>query len=174
MRAATQVTLSIKYQNGKLMRAQSGVHEHEEILIGGRLTQRVVRVGNTIRRPSTDVSGFVAKLLNHLESAGFASAPKYLGQDERGRDMLSYISGWVPAKFQYFTDDQIVEAGRLLRRFHDATRGSPLVSGASVVCHHDVGPNNVVFQNGRPFAFIDFDMAAPGPALDDVGYMAWT
>jgi thiamine kinase-like enzyme len=156
------------------MGMQSDCHEQEETLTGGRLTPGVVRVGDTVRRPATDVSGFVASLLNHLESAGFAGAPKYLGQDEQGRDTLSYISGWVPAKFQYFTDDQIFAAGKLLREFHNATRDSAMVSGMSVVCHHDVGPNNTVFHNERPVAFIDFDMAAPGPALDDVGFMAWT
>jgi aminoglycoside phosphotransferase (APT) family kinase protein len=156
------------------MNMQSAYHEQEETLTGGRLTQGVVRIGDTVRRPATDASGFIGRLLNHLESAGFAGAPKYLGKDEQGRDTLSYISGWVPAKFQYFNDDQILDAGRLLREFHDATRGSALVSGVSVVCHHDVGPNNAVFQNEHPVAFIDFDMAAPGPALDDVGFMAWT
>ncbi|RPH76687.1 MAG: aminoglycoside phosphotransferase family protein [Nitrospiraceae bacterium] len=43
-----------------------------------------------------------------------------------------------------------------------------------VVCHHDPGPNNVVFRGGKPSAFIDFDMAAPGEPLEDIGYMAWT
>lgn len=38
----------------------------------------------------------------------------------------------------------------------------------------DPGPNNVVFQDRRPRAFIDFDMAAPGEPLEDIGYMAWT
>lgn len=40
--------------------------------------------------------------------------------------------------------------------------------------HHDPGPNNTVFRNGLPVAFIDFDFAAPGGILEDVGYMAWT
>jgi len=148
--------------------------QHEKTLRGGRLTEGVVRIGDTVRRPSTANSDFVARLLHHLHAVGFGGAPEYLGQDERGRDMLRYLPGWVPARFQHFTDDTVAAAGRLLRAFHDATRGSALVSGTSVVCHHDAGPNNVVFQNGCPVAFIDFDMAAPGPALDDVGYMGWT
>lgn len=40
------------------------------------------------------------------------------------------------------------------------------------MCHRDPGPNNVVFQEGRPYAFIDFDLAAPGAPLEDIGYMA--
>ncbi|MEU8983113.1 aminoglycoside phosphotransferase family protein [Streptomyces sp. NPDC048309] len=43
-----------------------------------------------------------------------------------------------------------------------------------VVCHHDPGPNNTVFTNDIPTAFIDFDTAAPGDPLEELGYMAWT
>lgn len=42
------------------------------------------------------------------------------------------------------------------------------------MCHHDPGPNNAVFRGGLPVAFIDFDLAAPGDPLEDVGYLAWT
>jgi aminoglycoside phosphotransferase (APT) family kinase protein len=37
-------------------------------------------------------------------------------------------------------------------------------------CHHDPGPNNTVFRDGRPVALIDFDFAAVGDPLEDVGY----
>src|SRR5262249_39755858 len=35
-------------------------------------------------------------------------------------------------------------------------------------------PNNTVFRDGEPVAFIDFDTAAPGSPLEDLGYLAWT
>lgn len=65
-------------------------------------------------------------------------------------------------------------AGALLRALHDATRSSALVGTHPVVCHHDPGPHNTVFRDDRPVAFIDFDTAAPGDPLEDLGYMAWT
>ena len=65
-------------------------------------------------------------------------------------------------------------AGSLLCAFHDATRGSRLAGRNPVVCHHGPGPNNTVFVDNRPVAFIDFDTAAPGDALEDLGYMTWT
>lgn len=40
-------------------------------------------------------------------------------------------------------------------------------------CHNDFGLNNAVFVAERPVAMIDFDMAAPGDPLEDVGYTAW-
>lgn len=84
------------------------------------------------------------------------------------------ISSGVPAKFQYFEDHQVAAAAMMLRSFHDATSGSDLAGAKGVVCHHDPGPNNTVFQAGRPVAFIDFDFAAPGGIVEDLGYMAWT
>jgi len=143
-------------------------------LCGGRYTAGVVRVGDTVRRPRQPWSPFVRGLLLNLETAGCECVPRHLGQDEFGRDMLSFVPGWVPAKFQHFEDAQVAAAGAMLRSFHDATRGSDLAGEEAVVCHHDPGPNNTVFQDGWPVAFIDFDFAAPGGILEDVGYMAWT
>ena len=150
-------------------------------LAGGRMTAGVVRVGggagpgagDIVRRPTSAASGFVAELLELFEQRGFAGAPRYLGRDDDA-DLFSYIPGDVPARFQVWTDQQIAAAGRLLRAMHDATRGSALAGRSPVVCHHDAGPNNAVFQNGLPAAWIDFDTAAPGDPLEDVGYAAWT
>lgn len=142
-------------------------------LHGGRLTDGVVRVGDTVRRPATPSSKLVARLLLHLEARGFGGAPRYLGRDERSRSVLTYIAGTVPKKFQQFSDHQIRGVGLLLREFHDATLGFEGGPGL-VVCHHDAGPNNVVFDGETPIAFIDFDMAAGADPLEDLGYVAWT
>lgn len=146
----------------------------EEVLSGGRLTAGVVRIGDTVRRPTKASSLFSARLLTHLANVGFDGAPRFIGRDKHDRDVLSFIPGWVPVRFQRFENEQVWAAGKLLQRFHAATANSELVEPGQVVCHHDPGPNNVVFQEGRPCAFIDFDLAAPGDPLDDIGYMAWT
>ncbi|MFJ7201057.1 MULTISPECIES: phosphotransferase [unclassified Streptomyces] len=148
--------------------------ESEEPLSGGRITPGVVRVGSTVRRPAAASSSFVADLLDRLWQQGFTGAPRHLGFDAAGREVLSYLPGWVPARFQRWTDPQAAAAGSLLRALHDATRGSRLAGRHPVVCHHDPGPNNAVFANDVPVAFIDFDTAAPGDPLEDLGYMAWT
>jgi hypothetical protein len=146
----------------------------EEIpLPAGRMTKGIVRRGDTVRRPTKASSPFVAKLLAHLESRGCAWAPRYLGEDERGRDVLSYFPGSTPAKWVHFPDTQLARAACILRQLHDLTRGSALAAG-SVVCHNDPGPNNFVFLDDAPVALIDFDMAAPGEPLEDLGYMAWS
>ncbi|MCX4624436.1 phosphotransferase family protein [Streptomyces albogriseolus] len=104
----------------------------------------------------------------------FVGAPRHLGFDEADREILSYLPGWVPARFQRWTDSQVAAADSLLRAFHDATSASRVAGRHPVVCHHDPGPNNTVFADDVPVAFIDFDTAAPGDPLEDLGYMAWT
>ncbi|MCW3842338.1 phosphotransferase [Micromonospora yasonensis] len=115
----------------------------------------------------------MARLLAHLVEKGFDGCPQHLGWDHHGRDVLSFVPGQVPPRWRRFTDDQVAQAAALLRQLHDATRDLASSLGGEVVCHHDPGPNNTVFRDGQPVAFIDFDFAAPGHPLEDVGYLAW-
>ena len=152
----------------------AGGGAHPEVpLGGGRLTQGVVRVGDTVRRPMGPHSPFVHRLLRHLEAVGFEGAPRLLGIDEQGREVLSFLDGWVPPNLSRFADHALVAAARLLRRFHDATAGSALAGRHEVVCHNDPSPCNAVFVDGHPAALIDFDHAAPGNRLRDVAYAGW-
>jgi hypothetical protein len=81
--------------------------ELEEIpLAGGRMTAGVMRVGDTVRRPLGGLTDLSVNLLRHFEQVGFTGAPRYLGRDQAERDILTYIPGWVPTKFQYFRDEQ--------------------------------------------------------------------
>ena len=66
----------------------------ETPLVGGTTNAgRVSRVGDTVRRPDRATSASTKALLDHLEGVGFAGAPRYLGTDEDGREVLSYIPG---------------------------------------------------------------------------------
>lgn len=47
-------------------------------LAGGRTTEGVVRVGDTVRRPTKARAPFVHELLRHLEARGFSGAPRFL------------------------------------------------------------------------------------------------
>lgn len=142
-------------------------------LRGGRLTSGVVRIGSTVRRPIGAHSPFVHRLLAHLEEVGFDGAPRLLGEDDQGREILTFIDGWVPPNLDHFPDDVVIAAARLLRRLHDATAGSSLADGHEVVCHNDPSPCNYVFVTGRPAALIDFDHVAPGDRLRDIAYAGW-
>jgi hypothetical protein len=146
--------------------------ERESILTGGRVTQGVVRVGDTVRRPVTSDRSLQQALLLHLEHRGFDGTPRFLGIDEKGREILSYLPGNVPDDLIHCNDLQIDAAARLIRRFHDASLEFPLLqaSDAEVMCHNDWSPTNTVFRLDRPYALIDFDTIAPGRRIWDLGY----
>ena len=147
---------------------------HESVLLGGRSAAAVVRVGNEVHRSPGPRPEFTRGLLQHLEREGFTGAPRYRGMDTDGRLVVEYIDGWVPHETVEWSSEQLAALARLVRGFHDATAGSVLADGQETVCHNDIGPWNVVVRDGMPVALIDFDDAAPGPRLDDTGYLVWT
>ncbi len=159
-------------------------------LSGGHLS-RVARVGNAVRRTAGPWSPAVQALLMHLDHGGLSLAPWPLSLDvEKGVELLSYIEGDVPSggkKPEYLWRDETLEAvARLVRQFHDATISwqSPpdacwqalaaFPEGGEVICHNDLAPWNTVFDTrGRPTAFVDWDLAAPGPRLWDIAFAIW-
>lgn len=145
-------------------------------LAGGRITAGVVRLGDTVRRPILRDRTQAHDLLMHLERKGFHGVPRFLGVDEKDREILSFLPGHVPRDLGHFDDRQLLSAAALLRRFHDATADFPTVldGGAEVMCHNDWGPPNGVFQDGLPYGLIDFDTIMPGLRLWDLGYSAFS
>jgi Phosphotransferase enzyme family len=133
-----------------------------------------VRVGGTVRRPLGERSDYVQVVLRHLEAVGFDGAPRLLGIDEQAREILSYLPGAVLASSPaLLSDTRLRSAGALIRRFHDATAGTPLAADGEVVCHGDLGPHNIVFDGERAVGLIDWTGAAPGPRLIDFAHAVW-
>lgn len=151
---------------------------------GGEDTRTVVRVGNTVRRPWYPWTSALHELLEHLRGVGFTFAPRPLGHDDRGREVLEYIEGasgpegWAPV----VSDEGLTNAARLLRDLHDATAEfTPEPGGAwashfgegrvcLVVCPGDFGPWNLVWRGNIPVGLLDWDHAHPGTRRDDVAY----
>jgi hypothetical protein len=167
--------------------ASAGDSQRELRLDGGTANRGlVVRVGDTVRRPQTAGSAAVHDLLRHLEDVGFDGAPRYLGQDAEGREVLSYIDGdvaTVPYPAWSMADDALASVARLLRRYHAAARtfrGAahrwasrvPAAYRQGLVSHNDPNLDNVVFRDGRAVALIDFDLASPGSVLWDAALAA--
>ncbi|HEX4725754.1 MAG TPA: phosphotransferase [Pseudonocardiaceae bacterium] len=146
----------------------------EEHLVGGNNAEQVVRIGDTVHRSRDYRSAFAADVLCYLESVGYAYAPRYLGIDDQGRDVLSYISGNTTDHPSQRADGAYARAGMMLRQLHEATAGHALAGDRDCVVHGDAGPFNTVFQDGHPVAFIDWTGCAPGARLDDLGYLAWS
>lgn len=161
----------------------------ETALRGGTANRGLVfRVGDTVRRPQGPGQAAVHALLVHLEQVGFDGAPRFLGVDAQGREVLSYLPGQTalpPYPPWSLTPRALRSVARLLRGFHQATVGfdaaqhswalplPPRFRG-DLVTHNDPNLDNIVFRSGEAVALIDFDRAAPGTPAWDVASAART
>jgi Phosphotransferase enzyme family len=152
-----------------------------ETPLPGGFVNTVVRVGDTVRRTPSERAGFVHQLLGLFAQRGWAGAPQFLGIDDRGREILSFLDGhvaWHPSQPpDVWSDESLARVAELVRQFHDLTAGTRLAGDREVVCHNDLSPKNTVYRDLgrglRPVAFLDWDLAAPGPRLHDVAHMCW-
>ena len=155
-----------------------------EIPLPGGIANRglVVRAGQTVRRPQRTTSGAAHALLQHLEEVGFDGAPRFLGTDFRGREVLSYITGEAitpPYPAWALTESALRSVAQLLRRYHEAVAGfnvrahrwppsPPAPYDGELICQNDPNLDNVIFRRGRAVALIDFDLASPGSFVWDL------
>lgn len=146
------------------------------------------RIGDTVRRRTGPWTPTVHTLLQHLETVGFAGAPRVLGIDEEGREILSFLAGavamrpWPPV---LRADRGVIAMARLLRQYHEAV--SSFTPGPDahwrvpdsawqpgmIVRHGDFAPWNAVWQGEGLVGVIDWDLADPGYPLEDVAQLAW-
>ena len=100
----------------------------EQSLAGGFVTA-VVRAGDTVRRAQPEDAGYVHAVLGWFEREGWDGGPRFLGTDELGREVLSFIDGhvaWGPAQLPSVTSDaSLARVAGLVREFHDLTAGTP-------------------------------------------------
>lgn len=146
--------------------------------------RRVERIGDTVRRPTYPWSPAIHALLQHLEAVGFRYAPRVLGLDEDGREVLTYVQGESgPQGWAKVVDDAgLARFARLLRDYHDAVQdfvppdevswstGEVGLGDHEVICHGDFGPWNVVWQGERPVGILDWDYARPASRIHDIAY----
>jgi hypothetical protein len=170
----------------------------EDPLVGGREHPGdVVRIGDTVRRPTGPWTPTVHAFLRHLRGNGFTACPEPLGIDEQGREILTYLPGTVladpdwdggptPWPEDVRSDDMLVRLGTTIRQLHDASRGfvppeerpwrqwtHPLGPG-QIVCHSDLGHWNTVHGPDGSVAFIDWDSIRPDDPGLDWAAVAWS
>ncbi|KON84989.1 aminoglycoside phosphotransferase [Rossellomorea marisflavi] len=160
--------------------------QQEEKLSGGNVSQ-VYRVEDTVRREIKPESERIHKLLKHLEEKGFLHAPRFMGIDEKGREVLSYLNGEAgnyPLKSYMWSDEVLIDIAKMLRGYHDAVSDFPFEEEweplddtpgpYEFICHNDFAIYNIIFHNKQVAGIIDFDVAAPGPRVWDVAYALYT
>jgi mutator protein MutT len=146
------------------------------------------RIGATVRRATGAWTPAVHALLDHLAQAGLREAPRVLGIDGHGREVLSYLEGRVvDVDSEIVSADLLVDAMTWLRAFHHAvgdfrhpgpwrTVHRALAPG-ELICHHDFAPYNVAVSSTaageRVAGVFDWDMAGPGLPVDDLAFAAW-
>ncbi|MBN8251261.1 hypothetical protein LZP85_08665 [Priestia flexa] len=102
----------------------SDYYEKEEVLTGGNVSA-VYRKGSTVRRDVKPNSFQIHKVLTHLEKKNFNFAPKFLGVDEKNREVLSFIEGEAgnyPLKAYMWSDETLKDIAKMLRLYHDAEK----------------------------------------------------
>ena len=160
----------------------------EEIVLLGGASTKVTRVGNVVYRSPKPQSKTVLNLLTFLQSAGFSGSPRPIGDGfaPDGREMLEYIEGESPQP-NARSNEATYEIGELLRKLHSVgSQWTPpadacwrpwfvreLSGQRSVIGHGDLGPWNILANDGRPVAFIDWDHAGPLDPVWELAHVAW-
>lgn len=174
----------------------------DEVTLAGGNAGGAVLVDGTVRRRAGPWTPTIHSLLHFLEASGFEGAPRALGFDDQGREVLSYLQGEtvgdaIPWPTWVHSDAALVEVGRWLRRYHDVvvdfeipgdahwrTAPSAAWRPGDVIGHNDAAPYNAVWrigvarritaeeQTSRLIGFIDWDFAAPCPAIWDLAFLA--
>ncbi|MBI5160466.1 MAG: phosphotransferase [Micrococcales bacterium] len=144
-------------------------------LRGGLQTPGIARVGDTVRRPRRPGDARVIAVLRHLQQVGFDGSPRVVAEDDGGELVLTFLPGETVLLSPFrVSDARVASAGRLIRRFHDATAGSAVAAGGEAVLHGDLGPHNTVFRAEEAVGLIDWDAdLRSGRRADDLAHAAW-
>lgn len=161
---------------------------YEQRLAGGN-TGGAIRVGDTVRRVPGAWTPSVHALLRHLETVGFDRAPRVLGFDAHGREVLSFLPGEVvgtarPWPNWVHSDDALRQVAGWLRDYHAAVasfvppdeavwREGGTWQPGMVVGHNDAAPYNAAWADGHLVGFFDWDFAAPVTPEWDLAFTAF-
>lgn len=158
----------------------------EEPLSGG-FSNVVVRRGHTVRRQTGPWTRAVHALLAYLSEVGFEYAPRALGIDDQGREILTFIDGktaWWPWPEGLLNDDglravasMVVKLAEAVENFADPPdavwHGGPRADPSFRIRHGDLAPWNTVWNENELVGLIDWDTAEPAPRRWDAAQAAW-
>lgn len=156
------------------------VELEESLLAGGNASGRIVRIGETVRKPWCEGALGVLEYMRILRQAGI-DVPEPLGQDAQGRMVTRFVDGVLAVDLPSLSHAQLTRVGSTVRSIHDASEGLDAdglglrpalipVSEPDLVCHGDLTPWNLL--TGASWTFIDWDGAAASTRLWDLAYSA--
>jgi hypothetical protein len=161
----------------------------EERLEGGNIGG-AVRVGDTVRRAAGPWTPSVHALLAHLAGTGFTGAPRPLGFDEQGREVLTFLEGETvghrkPRPAWVHAGDTLDQVARWMRACHQALagfvpppgalwRGGGTWSPGLIIAHNDAATYNAAWHQGTLTGFFDWDFAGPATPEWDLAFAAFS
>ena len=147
-----------------------------------------VKIGNTVHRQAGAWTPTIHSLLGFLRAKGFTYSPAVLGVDEKAREILEFLPGKAatrPWPSQLLEDEGLVQAAIMLKYYHAIVKdfqppdnaewriGKVKMESGQIICHGDLGPWNMLWQDGILTGLIDWDFAEPGKAITDLAQMAY-
>jgi Phosphotransferase enzyme family len=161
----------------------------EEPLDGG-YDAGAVPIGNTVHRRAGPWTPAVHGLLTYLADQGFTRAPRPLGFDEQGREILTFLEGESvgrrrPLPAWVYAEATLIQVARWLRECHQILAnlvpppdaiwrdGFPWSDG-QIVVHNDATIHNAAWSNGQLTGFFDWDFARPATPEWDLAFAAYT
>lgn len=162
------------------------VENQYEKLSGGNLTS-VYKQNGVVLREQKDWSSTIHRLLIHLEKVKYTKCPRFIGINDSGMEILTFVQGECKVKYP-FTNDRneqlsiIKNIAEIMRKYHDATLSFERTEidrwmfsydgnlKDEVICHNDIAPYNITFVNDIPYGMIDFDTCCPAPRIWDIVY----
>lgn len=161
----------------------------EQELEGGN-ARGAVRIGDTVRRATGPWTPSVHSLLQHLDRVGFRQAPKALGTDDQGREVLSFLPGNTvgarrPWPAWVHSDEALTQVAHWLRNYHVAVANFVPPGDAVwrerghwqpglIIGQNDAAPYNAAWDDqGQLVGFFDWDFAAPVRLEWDLAFTAF-
>jgi Phosphotransferase enzyme family len=160
----------------------------EERLEGG-YADGAVRVGDTVRRLAGPWTPAVHALLAYLADRGFTGAPRPLGLDEQGREVLTFLPGETvgrrkPRPAWVHDEDTLVQVARWMRDYHQVVADFAPPAGAVwreggtwspglIIAHNDATTHNAAWDQGKLTGFYDWDFAGPASPGWDLALAAF-
>jgi hypothetical protein len=161
-----------------------------EVQLEGGNMGGAVRVGDTVRRRVGPWTPAVHALLAHLVTKGFTGAPRPLGLDEQGREVLTFLTGETaggssPRPAWVHADDTLDQVARWMRAYHQAVadfvppsdaiwRGGATWAAGLIIAHNDAATYNAAFHQGSLTGFFDWDFAGPATPAWDLALSAFS